>query len=85
MVKRLGNNIHSPKIAKYIEDKNVDWCTVYMRPFKYIMDGRSAESQYKFLHDIRVNQYWLYKWNLTGSSICRLCKETDENIYHMFW
>jgi len=85
MVKRHGNSIHIPKIAKYIGDKNVDWSTVYMRPFKYIMDSRTAEFQYKFLHDILVNQYWLYKWNLTGSSICRLCKETDENIYHMFW
>ena len=78
------NVLHTPNIVKYL-NINTDWSEVYMRPFMLVIDSKTIEFQYRFLHDVIVNHYWLFKWKLVESSCCTLCHNGEENIQHMFW
>ena len=49
------------------------------------LDTKLKEFQYKFVHDILVNNYWLHKWNIRSNDICDLCNKEKEDILHMFW
>jgi hypothetical protein len=80
------NTVHIPRIANYMSAGGViDWEEIYMYPFKFLVDSRTKEFQYKFLHDIIVNRYWLEKWKIIDTNLCRLCKKEQENLCHMFW
>ena len=65
--------------------EHMNWEEVYIRPHKYKMSTQICEFQYRCIHDILVNNYWLYKWNLSESNLCRLCGSHIETIYHIFW
>ena len=47
--------------------------------------SRLQEFQFKFLHNILVNNKSLYKWKLTGSDPCRSCRSEPETNDHMIW
>jgi len=75
-----------PRLANYVSlCNNLGWEDIYRYAFNSLIDTRSKEFQYKFIHDVLVNRYWLCKWNITESSICRLCGDDVENLLHMFW
>jgi hypothetical protein len=40
--------------------------------------------QFKFLHDILVNNHWLEKWKIKYSNVCNFCKIEAEDIMHLF-
>jgi hypothetical protein len=80
------STLHIPRISKYVSfGDNFEWENVYMYPFKFLMDSNSKDFQYRCLHDIVINRYWLEKWKLIDTNLCRLCKNEIENISHMFW
>ena len=58
---------------------------MYTRPHRLITDVRTRVFQYKFLQDILVNKYWLFKWNISNDNICILCKNDKDNLNHRFW
>lgn len=84
---KIGRNtVHVPRICNYLNLRNpIEWDSVYMNLFNCLIDTKTKEFQYKFLHDIIVNRYWLEKWKITDTNLCRLCMEQVENIDHMFW
>ena len=49
------------------------------------MDCKTKTFQYKFLHDILVNSYWLKKWAIKNSEMCIYCHNDTEHIEHLFW
>ena len=51
----------------------------------FLTDVRLKEFQFKFLHDILVNNYWLEKWKIRGDALCTFCKSETENILHMYY
>jgi hypothetical protein len=84
--RRYGNSVCVPRISNHLEDlgETVDW-GLYYSMLKSIVDTRTREFQFKFLHDIHVNNYWLSKWRIKDTDICTLCNETRDDISHMFW
>jgi len=84
--KKGENTLTIPRIANYVSiSDSLGWENVYMYPFQFLTDSKSKEFQYKFLHDVVVNRYWLDKWKLVDTNLCRLCEQKIENIDHMFW
>jgi hypothetical protein len=84
--RRYGNSVCVPRISNHLEDlgETVDW-GLYYSMLKSIVDTRTREFQFKFLHDIHVNNYWLSKWRIKDTDIYTLCNETRDDISHMFW
>jgi hypothetical protein len=84
--RRYGNSVCVPRISNHLEDlgETVDW-GLYYSMLKSIVDTRTREFKFKFLHDIHVNNYWLSKWRIKDTDICTLCNETRDDICHMFW
>jgi len=81
-----AENLHVPRVANYVSLYNKhEWQDIYTFVFTFLIDTKSKDFQNKFLQDILVNRYWLHKWNITGSNVCRLCGNNVENIHHMFW
>jgi hypothetical protein len=70
------NTTHVGRAEKYLiniglETESTKWQEVYMKPTRLIMDTKSRNFQFQFLHDILVNKYWLYKWKLVDNDKCR--------------
>ena len=82
---RQKNMCNIPRINKYLPDQNTDWKKVYCYLNNCKLDTKLKEFQYKFVHDILVNNYWLHKWNIRSNDICDLCNKEKEDILHMFW
>ena len=79
-------NVQVPRLANYVSLYNeLEWKDIYMYVFNHLIDTKSKQFQYKFIHDILVNRYWLNKWKITDSNLCRLCGNDVENLLHMFW
>ena len=81
-----GRSVTVPKIISYIDNlkEPATWETVY-RMVHSVMDTATRVFQFKFLHDILVNNYWLCKWKIKNDSWCDFCHECVEDINHMFW
>lgn len=83
---KTGKSTYPPKIAKYIDNIEAEqWTKAYTRANKIPVDTKTKEFQYRFLHDLLANRYWLYKWKIKDTPKCLYCKTEDENITHMFW
>jgi len=80
---KYGIEVCKPRISKYLTE-DIEW-SLYFTNLQYIQDTKSREFQFKFLHDIHVNKYWLYKWGIKDSDICDYCNIHKEDISHMFW
>lgn len=74
-----------PRIWNKLEDRNIKWEEVYVRPHKKSIDTKSRVFQYKFLNDLLVNNYWLCKWNLKDTDKCSFCQSHVETLEHIFW
>ena len=89
--KFIYNNIVAPpeevsvgRADKYVKCEE-EYQNIYTRPVRLIQDVKTREFQYRFVHDILVNKYWLYKWKLVENDKCRWCKSNTETLYHTFW
>ena len=83
---KIGFDACVPRIAKYLQNSDtILWSNVYRRANKVPLDTKTKEFQYKFLHDLLANNYWLHKWKIKQSNICHLCDNEVDTIEHMFW
>ena len=56
------------RVTKHIrEDNDMIWKEVF-KTAQTPIDVRIRDFQYRFLHDILVNNYWLFKWRLGRAS-----------------
>lgn len=85
LVRKTGNALYVPRVAKYIEDQPISWSEVYVRGNSIPIDTKTREFQYKFIQDVLANNYWLHKWGIKESAQCIYCKDGTENLQHMFW
>ena len=78
--------VYVPRISKYLNNYVINWSEVYLRASKTTMDTKTREFQYKFIHDLLSNSYWLHKWKKKDTATCQFCNMSEtENIVHMFW
>ena len=85
---KFGQNTTPPRICKYLSTETelqTDWESVYVRANTYPCSTKAREFQYKFLQDILVNDYWLFKWKIKESGLCQICRHSTDNIKHIFW
>ena len=85
---KFGQNTTPPRICKYLSTETelqTDWESVYVRANTYPCSTKAREFQYKFLQDILVNDYWLFKWKIKESGLCQICRLSTDNIKHIFW
>jgi hypothetical protein len=85
---KTGQDVNIPKIIKYLDNNQAaPWEDIYLRGNQIPIDTKTKEFQYKFIHDILSNRYWLHKWGIVESPRCIYCDDEDniENIKHMFW
>ena len=82
---KCGENAHTPRINKYTNFQEVDWSMHYITALTIPLDTKTREFQFKFLHDVLINNYWLKKWNLAETDLCTFCMSATEDIFHLFW
>lgn len=82
---KCGASAHIPKITKYANIPTHNWTVHYQTAHRIPLDTKTREFQFKFLHDLLINNFWLKKWNLAESDQCTFCKQSSENILHLFW
>lgn len=88
IAEKYGQSACIPRISKYLDNDNIDWKEMYLRANEFPVDTKTKEFQFRFLHDVLANRYWLHKWNMAESAMCEKCTNEDvtqENIAHMFW
>jgi len=82
----LSNDTHVGRAEIYVEGSLfLDWKQIYSRPTRLIQDVKTREFQFRFLHDILINRYWLNKWKIVDNNACRWCEQGTEDILHIFW
>ena len=79
-----GNNVHIPRVNKYFNNIT-DWTVYYNYIYKFIKNTDLMDFQFRFIHDILVNNYWLNIWKIIETKICNLCEKDEENLEHFFW
>ena len=87
---KYGDTIIPPRACKYLNTElddlqNEDWKSIYIRANTYPTSTKTREFQYKFLQDILVNSFWLFKWKISESGLCNVCKSAMDDIRHVFW
>jgi len=76
----------TPSIAQYIEvNETCRLSSLYNRIYKCTESTKLQEFQFKFLHNIHVNNYWLKKWKIIDTDKCTLCLEHAETLDHLIW
>ena len=77
--------IIKPHIKWETEVGNVNWKVVHTMPFKSLIDTKIRAFQYKYLMRIVPNNRFLYKCNITNTSLCDFCTMFVETNKHLFW
>jgi hypothetical protein len=65
--------------------ENLNWNEIYKIPFESTIDNKLRSFQYKYLMRIIPTNNYLYKCNITETSLCDFCNSNVENIQHLFW
>ena len=63
----------------------MDWEATYKTSALCTASTRLREFQFKFLHRITATNSLLYKINISDSSLCSFCAESEETILHLYW
>ena len=84
------NNIRNSLIVKphvkwETEMGNINWKIIHTLPFKSLIDTKIRAFQYKYLMRIVPNNQFLYKCNISNSSLCDFCSMHVETNKHLFW
>lgn len=82
---KVSNTVHVPRVMKFIDSLNVNWSNIYEWANNIPIDIKTRNFQYRFIHDILVNNYWLHKWGLKENPDCTSCGQGADNMLHLFW
>ena len=83
---KTGSDVYVPRISKHTENSgNIEWKGVYAWANIIPVDTKTKEFQFRFVHDLLANGYWLKKWKVQESARCLYCERDEEDILHMFW
>jgi len=86
LVKHYDDKVTVPSIAQFLEiNETYEWQVVFNRIYVCTKSSKLQEFQFKFLHNILVNHHYLYKWKLSQSNLCVMCKNEIETLDHMTW
>lgn len=72
------------KLKKYV-DTELNIKDIFEICHCMVKEIKTREIQFRFLHDIIANSYWLKIWKLKEDDICIFCNDASETILHLFW
>ena len=64
---------------------DINWKIVHTIPLKSVINTKLKAFQYKYLMKIVPNNKFLYKCNITNTSLCDFCNMHIECNKHLFW
>ena len=64
---------------------DINWKIVHTIPLKSVINTKLRAFQYKYLMKIVPNNRFIYKCNLTNTSLCDFCNMHIECNKHLFW
>ena len=62
-----------------------DWSQIFKRVFEITKEPYLQRFQYKILNRILNNKDNLFKWKITQSNECNVCKEVDGVEHHLLY
>ena len=77
--------IIKPHIKWETEVGNINWKIVHTLPFQSLIDTKIRAFQYKYVMRIVPNNKFLYKCNISNTSLCDFCTMHVETNKHLFW
>ena len=84
--KQCGTDSCIPNLELSIGLTNTpNWKMLFSCIYKYLPNTNLRAFQYKLYHNILLNNYKLYVWKIRDNPLCDLCKDSAENIQHVFW
>lgn len=82
---KYDDSVYVPRISKYVElIGNQTWGDIFEIVHSSI-DIKTRDFQYRFIHDILTNNYWLKQWKIRENASCTFCNDDVENIGYLFW
>ena len=79
------NLVIKPHVKWEQEMIDINWKIVHTLPCKSIINTKLRAFQYKYLMKILPNNRFLYKCNITSTSLCDFCNMYIESNKHLFW
>ena len=76
---------HQNKWSIEFEKEDLKWKDIYLIPIRATIDTKLREFQYKFITRIIPTNTFLYKCNISNSSLCEFCCRDVETVKHLFW
>lgn len=84
----IKETFKAPTSQKYISDKlnnkDIEWVSVYQRMYSLTNNFRLREFQYKILNNCLFLNMKLYKFKIVDSPLCTFCKTSNESMEHFF-
>ena len=71
-------------IINKIQEHDLNWTSIYINGRKCTIDNYTRNFHFRCSHNILFLNKWLFRANLTSSSLCPYCKIEDEDIIHLF-
>lgn len=66
-------------------EKNIDWKSLYITPFKSCKNTKLQWFQYRINQRIIATNDLLFKIKLRDNNLCSFCNNAAEKIEHLFW
>lgn len=63
---------------------NINWENAWMLPYKFCLNNKIKELQFKILHNIYPSNYKISKYVLIDSK-CDMCSKDKETLIHLFY
>ena len=76
---------HQNKWSNEFEEEDLKCKDIYLIPIRATIDTKLREFQYKFITRIIPTNTFLYKCNISNSSLCEFCCRDVETVKHLFW
>ena len=88
--KQLGNIANNLIIKPHIKweqefNHDINWKCIHTLPIVSLINTKLRAFQYKYLMRIVPNNNFLYRCNLSNTSLCDFCSMNIETNKHMFW
>ncbi len=82
---RLTTLKHKVKWEDELDNRNIEWKSIFSLPYICTINTKLREFQYKYLMRIIPNNSFLFKCRLKPSNLCEFCHMSVDSNRHMFW